>query len=376
MKVVVAGHLCLDIIPAFRASEVRLEPGRLIDIDAATLACGGGVANVGQALLKLGVNATLTGKIGEDAFGGIVRAKLNALSPDAAQGLKYAPGEHTSYTIVLSPPGIDRIFLHHAGCNDSFDVEDISLDVVAGADLFYFGYPPLLRRIYEDGGERLAERLRDIKALGLTTVLDMAMPDPGAASGQIDWEAFLRRVLPHIDFFMPSLEEVCLMLGRTVPNDTASLAPVAEALLELGTRVVGLKMGENGLYLRTAALSSPALGRAGPGDPAAWSERELWSPVFDADVKGTTGAGDATIAGFIAALLQGETLQGCLTFANAVGASSVEALDAVGGISSYEDVTKRLARGWPRAAHTVDGSYWRAGPQGLYYGRHDRGTRA
>ncbi len=374
MKAVVAGHLCLDIIPEFYSSEVRLEPGRLINVGAATLACGGGVANVGGALLKLGVDAKLVGKVGADAFGDIVHAQLSALSPQAAQGLKRTATANTSYTVVLNPPGVDRLFLHHAGCNDSFGAEDIVLDEIADADLFYFGYPPLLWRTFTDGGVALAERLREVKKLGLTTVLDMAMPDPQAASGRADWRGFLQTVLPHVDFFLPSLEEVCFMLGWAVPNDVAALAPVAEALLELGTSVVGLKMGENGLYLRTADLKARALGRAEPQNLAAWSERELWSPVFSADVKGTTGAGDATVAGFVAALLRGEGLERCLTVANAVGARSVEALDAVSGISSYEDVTERLAGGWARAAQGVDGTHWRAGPEGVYRGRHDRGT--
>ena len=372
MKAVVAGHLCLDIIPAFRSGEVRLEPGRLIDVDAATLACGGGVANVGGALLKLGVDTTLLGKVGVDAFGDIVQAKLSALDSKAAQSLQRSPTEHTSYTVVLNPPGVDRLFLHHAGCNDSFGAEDIELAKIADADLFYFGYPPLLRRTFEDGGVALAERLREVKKLGLTTVLDMAMPDPQAASGRADWRGFLQNVLPHVDFFLPSLEEVCFMLGRAVPDDVAALTPVAEALLELGTPVVGLKMGENGLYLKTADLKARALGRGGPRDPVAWSERELRSPVFSADVKGTTGAGDATIAGFVAALLRGEPLERCLTVANAVGARSVEALDAVSGVGSYEEVTARLAGGWPRAAQDVDDTYWRAGPEGVYRGRHDQ----
>lgn len=376
MKVVVAGHLCLDIIPEFRSAEVRLEPGRLVDVGAATLACGGGVANVGQALLKLGVDATLLGKIGRDAFGDIVHAKLSALSPQAAQGLQRTATANTSYSVVLNPPGVDRIFLHHAGCNDSFGAEDIELEKVADADLLYFGYPPLMRRTYEEGGTALAERLREVKALGLTVVLDMAMPDPGAESGRNDWRAFLERVLPHIDFFLPSLEEVCFMLGRAAPSDMTALAPVAEELLELGTPVVGLKLGENGFYFKTADLETRSLGRAGPRDPAAWHKRELWSPVFSADIKGTTGAGDATIAGFIAALLRGEPAERCLTVANAVGATSVEALDAVSGVGSFEEVTARLAGGWARAAHKVDSSYWRAGPEGVYHGRYDRARKA
>ncbi len=372
-KVVVAGHLCLDLIPSFGKHGARLEPGQLVEVGPATIACGGGVANVGQALLKLGVEARLIGKIGEDAFGDLL---ATLLGPRAAQGLKRASGESTSYTVVINPPGLDRTFLHHAGCNATFGPEAISLAAVAEADAFYFGYPPLLRRIYEDGGVGFAELLEKVKKLGLTTVLDMAMPDPETAAGRSDWRAFLARVLPQVDFFMPSLEEVCFMLGKPAPNGTTSLAPIAERLLEQGTRAVGLKLGEDGLYLRTAKLGAAGLGRAAPRDLTAWTERELWSPVFQAQVKGTTGAGDATIAGFITGLLKGETPEGCLMLANAVGASSVEALDAVSGVGSVQEVTERLARGWPRRAHEVDDGYWRAGPHGVYHGRHDWGGRA
>ena len=375
MKVVVAGHLCLDIIPAF-PRKVRLEPGHLAKVGPATLACGGGVANLGQALLRLDVDARLVGKVGDDAFGRIVEAHLASYFPKAVESLKRAPGESTSYTVVLNPPGIDRAFLHHAGCNDTFGPEDINLDDVAKADLFYFGYPPLMRRIYQDGGVAFAELLAQVKGFGLTTVLDMAMPDPETDSGQSDWPAFLARVLPHIDFFLPSLDEICFMLGRSAPLDPAALASTAGLLLELGARVVGLKQGENGLYLKTAALSAVSdLGRAGPRDLDAWRERELWSPVFEAELQGTTGAGDATIAGFIKALVTGEPPEGCLTLANAVGASSVEALDSVSGVGSYQEVQERLARGWPRAAHVADSNYWQPGAYGVYLGRHDRRRR-
>lgn len=374
MKVVVAGHLCLDIIPAFGEAGIALEPGRLAEVGAATLACGGGVANVGQALLKLGVEATLMGKVGDDAFGRIVEARLAEAGPASARGLRRAPGESTSYTVVLNPPGTDRMFLHHAGCNDTFSAEDIDFTAVAAADLFYFGYPPLMKRLYEDGGEAFAALLTRVKALGLTTVLDMAMPDPRADSGRLDWRAFLKRVLPHVDVFMPSLGELSFMLGEATPaaSDAPALRRLAETLLEMGARIVGLKLGEHGLYLRSGRLgAAEQFGRAAPANLGAWSERELWSPVFEVTVKGTTGAGDATIAGFIAALSRGEPPERSLSLANAVGATSVEAVDSVSGLCSWEALLARLAAGWPRAAHHPDGSYWQAGLAGVYVGKHD-----
>ena len=61
-------------------------------------------------------------------------------------------GEVTSYTVVLNPPGIDRIFLHCPGANDTFTDEDVTDEVLGGASLFHFGYPPLMKQIWSDGG--------------------------------------------------------------------------------------------------------------------------------------------------------------------------------------------------------------------------------
>ena len=36
-----------------------------------------------------------------------------------------AVGEDTSYTIVLSPPGFDRSFLHFTGTNDTFKFDGV-----------------------------------------------------------------------------------------------------------------------------------------------------------------------------------------------------------------------------------------------------------
>ena len=53
--VVVAGHICLDIIPVL-AEEPDLRPGSLVEIGPAALSAGGPVGNVGLALHRLGVS--------------------------------------------------------------------------------------------------------------------------------------------------------------------------------------------------------------------------------------------------------------------------------------------------------------------------------
>ena len=372
-EVVVAGHLCLDIIPAL-PGPVALRPGTLTEVGAASFAAGGGVSNVGLSLLKLGVRTKLMGRIGRDAFGETLQALLTAHAPDAADTLQTG-AESTSYTLVISPPDTDRSFLHYPGPNALFAPSDIDLKVVEAAKIFYFGYPPLMKRFYEDGGEGLAKLFEKVKASGVTTALDMTLPDPKAASGRVDWGAFLARVLPFVDVFLPSLDETLFMLEPThflkplEPMPAPFLGDLAKRVLELGAGVVGFKLGEDGFYIRTgdeARLSKS--GHVAP-TPESWANRELWSPVFETTPKGTVGAGDATFAGFLAALLRGLGPEEATTMATAVGACSVEAADATSGVQTWAETVTRVQT-WPRASHqALEG--WKRGAHGVYLGKGD-----
>ena len=90
------------------------------------------------------------------------------------------------------------------------------------------------------------------------------------------------------------------------------------------------------------------MGRCEVKDVASWSDRELWAPCFATQVVGTTGSGDATIAGFLMGLLRDMTPEETLQAACAVGACNVEAVDALSGIRSWPETTERIAAGWPR----------------------------
>jgi sugar/nucleoside kinase (ribokinase family) len=161
----------------------------------------------------------------------------------------------------------------------------------------------------------------------------------------------LQRVLPYVDIFVPSLNEISYMLGRRreVPLSAGLLADISGELLEMGTSMVLLKLGDRGLYLRTAGESGfSGMGLAVPNDRSAWADFEAWRPCFQVDVVGTTGSGDVTAAGFLAALLRNLPPEEALTAALAAGACCVEAADALSGIRTWEATWARIRSGWAR----------------------------
>lgn len=382
-EVVVAGHICLDIIPTIFQERIEFTPNSLLETGPAVLSTGGPVSNTGLALHKLGIATRLMGKVGEDSFGAAIREIIGGYDPGLNAGMSVAKGEATSYSIIISAPGQDRMFLHCPGCNNTFGADDVDYAMLNRAGLFHFGYPPVMRRIIENDGRELAEIFRRAKETGVTTSLDMCMPDPKGFSGSVDWPEILAATLPYVDIFLPSLEETLFMLGPQGTREPAGLlagpgapdllADVSATLLAMGPSIVGLKLGALGLYLRTAGAHAwQRLGRARPADLAPWTDREIWSPCFRVNVVGTTGSGDATIAGFLAAYLRGKAPEDCVTVACAVGACNVEAADALSGLLTWDQTLERLHGGWARADLEVERENWRRCPRtGILRGPHE-----
>lgn len=376
---VVAGHICLDLLPDLRGSapepfEKIFAPGHLIEAGRVTYAPGGAVSNTGLGLNRLGIATKLVGKVGDDLFGQTLCQIITSHGENLTEGITIDASADTSYTIIINYPDVDRIFLHSPGLNDAFHINDIPFDLLEQTRLFHFGYPPLMRSTFLNNGEQLEMIFRQTHQMGVTTSLDMAFPDPTSDAGQADWRSILESVLPHVDIFMPSVEEILFMLRRQTYEEMCAsikepdslplvtpglLSDIAQELMNMGARIVGLKLGYRGLYLCTG--NSPlmnSMGRARPANSDAWASKELWAPCFKVRVAGTTGSGDATIAGFLAALLRGLSIEDSIRLAVAVGACNVEAVDALSGIRSWDATRARVAAGWEQQALDLDSPSW------------------
>jgi sugar/nucleoside kinase (ribokinase family) len=389
LKVMVAGHICLDITPTFPSVlkggfDEIFAPGKLINVKEAVIGTGGAVANTGLAMAKLGVDVKLNGKVGDDAFGGLIKDIVGARR---AASFKTVTGQSSSYSVVLTLPGVDRIFLHHPGTNDTFGAEDIDYEVLSECSLFHFGYPTLMKRMYENNGQELYEVFRKAKERGVVTSLDMTLPDPQSASGQADWKTILARALPVVDIFLPSVEEIAYMLDRPLFESRKTQAggqdPVcvygeddcsmlAGQMLDMGVKMAAIKVGIKGYYLRTAGPSALKTLVPLSGE---WLYRELWAPSYQAEVFGSaTGAGDATIAGFLTALLTGQGPVEAVKAANLLGWQNIRAVDTLSGIEDWSATLAMIHDSHkPRNPLTIKDSGWQyLDSDQVYFGPNDK----
>ena len=397
--VMIAGHLCLDIIPRFADTGARqigdiMRPGKVVNIGEAVVCTGGPVSNTGINMKTLGNKVCFCARVGDDEFG---RITIDMLRKNGnADGVHVVQGAASSYTLAIAPPGIDRIFLHCPGTNNEFSAEDLDPELIAQCRHFHFGYPPLMRRMFENQGEGLERVFQIAKEAGATTSCDMTLPDPASPSGKVNWLGILERILPYIDLFLPSIEEAFYMvdpvafLEKKQEHDDAELidyitpeeySRIARVALSLGSKMVSLKSGHRGFYLRTASKDTfDGLGVARPADPENWSKRELWAPAFEVPEFGSaTGSGDSAIAGLLSALLRGLTIEEALKYATCCGLQNVQVLDAVSGIKPWDETTEMLRRNMPLIDAHVSAPGWRwSETYGLWAGPSDslKGVRS
>lgn len=370
-KVVVAGHVCVDMTPMFphyqkktEKLEEALTPGKLVHMDGVDIHTGGAVSNTGLAMKKMGADVRLIAKVGNDAFGKIVTDIFSGY--EAQDGIICVEGENTSYSVALAVPGIDRILLHDPGCNDTFSYKEIPEEMLEDVSLLHFGYPPIMKKMYVQEGKETLEMLKMLKERGIATSVDLAMIDEDCDAGKENWRAILEKTLPYMDFFVPSIEELCFMIDRPryeewkkraaggdmamILDPTNDIKPIADQCMEMGAKVLLLKCGAPGLYYRTASAEALKELEKEVGISAEkWADREGFEKSYVPDrILSGTGAGDTTIAAFLSAMLEGYEFEMCIHLAAAQGASCVAAYDSLSGLKSLKELEEKIRNGWEK----------------------------
>lgn len=292
--------LCAGIIVADHVSSPISHvpaPGELVLADQLLLTIGGCAANVAVDLVKLGVSASVVGRVGNDVFGRVVADMLRECQVDVS-ALQVSPDMDTSQTLIVNVAGQDRRFIHTFGANGAFRASDIPQERVAKCRVLYLGGYLLMDSVQQD---ELIPVFAAARRAGAKTVLDVVTP------GRADYLPRLEKILPHVDVFLPNDHEAELILGEK------DALRQAVRFHEMGAATVIITKGDRGSILIGQRVRLKA---------------ETYRVPF---VDGT-GGGDAFAAGYIDGLLRGLDEEGGLRLASAVGASCVRAIGTTTGV--------------------------------------------
>jgi sugar/nucleoside kinase (ribokinase family) len=358
--IVAAGHICIDISPKFQMSNSSniqdiFVPGRLINMNGVDFSPGGPVANTGFAISKLGLIVLPMAAIGDDALGNILS---DIIKKEIGVSIEKNDAISTSYSIVLSPPGVDRIILHDPAGNNNFYADNINYELLKDAKLLHLGYPPLMRQMYLNNGIQLKKLFKQAKETNITTSLDMSLPDIDSESGKVDWESILTSALPYVDIFLPSVEEALFMFDRcefdrvkavskgddfTSYLDMRKVSALGDIIISMGCAMAIIKCGANGIYFKSANKERLSkMGRATPTDIASFSSMELFRETYMVkNFKSALAGGDTTIAGFLSAMLEGYSLYDSLKIACKTGALCCTTYDSISGLIPLSDIYQK-----------------------------------
>lgn len=308
--VAIVGTVTFDLITPVVSMPVF---GSLEPVTGVASSVGGAPGNSGMTLARLGVPTFVGGRIGDDHFGRFVHAELAAECDVSGLLVDPSSSESTSVTLVMVAPDGERGFLYHSGVNSTYAASDVSVPRLAAAGVHHLhvAYTTLLPAF---SGESLAVLLRDARAAGMTTSIDVTWDPSGA------WLAPLGAALAEVDLFAPNCAEALAITGG------ATLPDAAAALLDLGIReTVVVTLDAGGSYTRCRDGES------------------FYSSASPVDVVDSTGAGDAFLAGWFAGRARGLGLRDAIAVANATAACAVTTPRACDGVSSWSQVSALAA---------------------------------
>lgn len=307
---IVCGTCTADILVKPVGLAAPIGGGRLFEVDPIDVTTGGIVCNSGISMRRLGLAVAAASVVGDDVWGGVVRRRLAAEGIGAA-AVESHPAEATSSTAVLIDPAGERSFAHHVGACRAIDVAYLRRQAgeFARARFALLGYFGLLPGLEPAIGEAVAV----LREAGCRVALET-----GGSGGSL---AAIAPALPHVELYVPSLDEATHQTGLTDPRG------IVDCYRSHGARgIVGVKLGARGTLLSPEAgvfVDIPCV--AAPG------------PVAD-----TTGAGDSLLAGLLTGILRGMPLERAGRLGAATAACCVTGVGATAGLRSFEE-TMRLA---------------------------------
>ncbi len=309
--------------------------GRLRDMASLDLGVAGAESNVAIGVVRLGYTASWIGRVGSDEFGALVLATLRRERVDVSTSVVDAGAPTALMVKERRIADLVRVSYYRSGLAGSrLCAGDVDERLVAGARVLHTtGITPALGASALGAVQRAVAIARSAGALVSFDVnYRSALWTPAVAA------PVLREMARHADVVFAGEDELALLDGRGATGEVGASADdrdrdsagepgrAAVGVLEAARRVSG---GAG----RTVVVKRGAAGATSVGPAGTFDEPAV--PVVAVD---PVGAGDAFVAGYLAALLDGAGEQGRLALGCRAGAFAVSVLGDFEGLPSRDDL--------------------------------------
>lgn len=321
-KVICVGSVCKDIF--FPTSEgtvidtpedllsqkkITFELGAKYKVEERFEAIGGCAANVAVGLSKLGVESCCYGIVGSDESGKWITDQLEKNGVDVEFIETMEGGKSDLSAIVVDSKSADRVIFSNQKVNGELIVDKEKIDE---AEWIFIGD---LHGEWEDNLDRIFEVSKDS---GVKVAFNPRQ------SNIHDNPRKILECISGTDVLILNKDESMELLSATgediSKDDLENEEFLIGKFLALGAKTVVITDGRRG-------------GWAGNG------EGVFHSPAKTVDAVDSTGAGDASASGFLAAHIKGKDLEECLSWGITNGTSVVERYGAIEGLLNEEGMS-------------------------------------
>ncbi|MDQ1280965.1 MAG: ribokinase [Thermoproteota archaeon] len=259
---------------------------------------GGSAANTIVGLARLGHKVGYVGKVGDDSEDELLLNDFKDEGVDT-RGIIVSDKFRTGVVIGFVDDSGERTLYVDPGANDSMSLEEVDRKYISNTKFLH-----LSSFVGEKPFETQKFLLQDMPNVKVSF-------DPG--------ELYVRRglaalspILRRCFVVFPNEDELRLLTGREFIDG-------ARTLIELGVKIVAVKLGEKGCYITNG-------------------DESFLINSYKVNVVDSTGAGDAFCAGFLHGLLSCRDLRMCGQIANFIAARKIEKVGAREGLPRLSDL--------------------------------------
>ena len=272
-------------------------------------ASGGDAVNAAVSMARLGMKTAVCAALGKDSAAVLVKNELLADGVDCSYLYESSDFNTASPVLLIDETGERHIIRVPDNGNQFFCEEMVSDELLEKAGHLHLASANVLRSLDGEGLTRLFERAKE---KGLTTSLDASYDRSG------NWMKNIEGALHHCDIFIPSLQEASIYAG------SEDLQEICAFFSRFPLQVFGVKLGEKGVL--------------------ATDFKETWKlpTLYHGIPVDTTGAGDAFLAGFVSAWLNGFDIPSCAYIGSAQSYSVLQAPGANRSAGTWDEAMRLL----------------------------------